>query len=202
MCHLNPERRDREAQQPTAIVFIVAAFYVHMIVVAVAVVVIVIIHIIVLFVDSSSHVVSFVVCAEIWVCAYSVWRAVQAGSSALCGTSRASVIDAFCRRLELQFCTERPILSTVLPPVGDTHVGWVYGPSVAVQQMQHGLWDALAEILHTHGWTSPRSPGPGAGRIARAERERPTADDERHSYKLHVVFPCRLRREPTTVLLL
>ena len=80
MCHLNPERRDREAQQPTAIVFIVAAFYVHMIVVAVAVVVIVIIHIIVLFVDSSSHVVSFVVCAEIWVCAYSVWRAVQAGS--------------------------------------------------------------------------------------------------------------------------
>ena len=50
MCHLTPDRRDLEVQQLTAIVFIVAAFEVHMIVVAVAVVV-VIIDIIVLFVD-------------------------------------------------------------------------------------------------------------------------------------------------------
>ena len=51
MCHLTLDRRDLEVQQLTAIVFIVAAFEVHMIVVAVAVVVVVIIDIIVLFVD-------------------------------------------------------------------------------------------------------------------------------------------------------
>ena len=51
MCNSNPERRDLEVQQLTAVVFIVAAFEVHMIVVAVAVVVVVIIDIVVLFVD-------------------------------------------------------------------------------------------------------------------------------------------------------
>ena len=55
----------------------------HRIVVAVAVVVVVIIDIIVLFVDSGSHVVSVVVCAEIRVCADSVWRAIQERRSSL-----------------------------------------------------------------------------------------------------------------------